>query len=115
MCTHTLSIIERLTVNLTTWVVPWPRGHPNFSKSCLSEVIFSCVHTIIVAVKFWYSRKEKSSCFYVFFRSAAHNSSGKENLSNPGLSLQRPASYCGRKYYDRALAMGHLLPLHKCI
>lgn len=53
MCTHTLSIIGRLTVNLTTGDALAPRSHPDFSKSCLSEliIIFSCVLAIIVAVK----------------------------------------------------------------
>lgn len=54
MCTHTLHY-QRLTVNLTTQgaaLALW--AHPDFSKSCLSELIiifFSCVHAIIVAVK----------------------------------------------------------------
>lgn len=89
--THTLSIIEWLTVNLTTqgWC-PGSWGHPDFSKSCLSEVIFSCVHPIIVAVKFWYSCKKRNRVVSVFFRSAAHSSSGKANLTNASLCLQRP-------------------------
>lgn len=43
MCTHTLSIIERLTVNLTiqgATLAPVPGSHPDLSKSCSSELIF---------------------------------------------------------------------------
>lgn len=56
MCTHTLSIIERLTVNLTAQgatLAPPPRSHPDLSNPVRVNLLFffPCVHAIIVAVK----------------------------------------------------------------
>lgn len=41
-------------------VVPWPWGHPTFLNSVWVKSFFSCIHTIIVAVKFWYSCKKRN-------------------------------------------------------
>lgn len=55
MCTHTLSIIERLTVNLTAQgaTLAPPRSHPDLSNPVRVNLLFffPCVHAIIVAVK----------------------------------------------------------------
>lgn len=54
MCTHTLSIIERLTVNLTTQgaTLAPSRSHPDLSNPVrVNLFFFPCVHAIIVAVK----------------------------------------------------------------
>lgn len=79
MCTHTLHY-QRLTVNLTTQgaaLALW--AHPDFSKSCLSELIIffffmcSCYHcSCEVVMQF----------FCVFLRSATHNSLGTVNLTS---------------------------------
>lgn len=108
--THTYTYVHTHTHTLHYWMTDCKPHHtggcpgPEVTLTFLNPVwvkslfFFSCVHTIIVAVKFWYSCKKRNlSGFCVFFTSAAHNSSGKVNLKNPGLCLQRPVSNCGRK------------------
>lgn len=117
LCTHTLSLHSWMTDCNPhhTGRCPGPEVTPTFLTPVWVKSFFHVLITIIVAVKFWYSCKKRNRVVSMC-PSDLQPTIPRERGTLTHVSLCRdPVSDCGRKYWDRALAMGHFQPLYKCI